>query len=589
MKLPRPCLLQALLLVFVFSPIVLLPSAVHAQDVQCPNPNTGRGGTPAERAVRFQAAAEAAASSTPPDPCLEMYLERSFTPGQDIAAGNQHAIELSRIGLAHAEIAWGAESIDLVPFLTGLAERLDRFRVSQGASHDPAELQEAESLIQRAIAVTEKAYGPDDIHEAPLLSQLAAVAFNEEELPTDYPARTAKIEGIYQHELAVEEKAYGSASPRLTGTLQRLAGEYSNERIACSMPYSGHPLAPQEYANCITKGFEQSDGTLLREIQIIKASPNPNGPESAALDSPLQLLAQNLLIEGKYPEAEDAYRQMAEIDAKAFGPASLVTDYQGLAGAYRADHNYASAQEFLIKALEIAKQLPPLKTTDPNLSLFVHVLFALGNLSLQQSDVVGARNYFQQELDEAAKERPDSDPVMIQTLYSIASSYLRSNQIDDAQPPYLRLISTAEKNPPAATDTMGRIAQNDYIMGLRDYANLLQRTHHDSDAEGVYLKMISFTGSDPSLKSEYAFALEYYSGLLRGMGRTDEAQTMLLRLISIGQSDPGLASQYTWALQNYADLLRKMNKPDDAAKVDAQLKAFNDKPASLPMPAAAAQ
>jgi tetratricopeptide (TPR) repeat protein len=76
----------------------------------------------------------------------------------------------------------------------------------------------AERLFQQAIAIYEKALGPDDPIVAMPLNNLAGLY----EAQRDY----AKAEPLYDRSLAVREKAFGPDHPEVALALENLASLY---------------------------------------------------------------------------------------------------------------------------------------------------------------------------------------------------------------------------------------------------------------------------------------------------------------------------------------------------------------------------
>src|SRR5215471_9965033 len=77
---------------------------------------------------------------------------------------------------------------------------------------------EAISLAQRALAITEKAFGPEHRDVASSLNNLAVLY--------DSTGAYAKAEPLYQRALAITEKALGPEHPDTATSLNNLAALY---------------------------------------------------------------------------------------------------------------------------------------------------------------------------------------------------------------------------------------------------------------------------------------------------------------------------------------------------------------------------
>jgi tetratricopeptide (TPR) repeat protein len=527
MKLPRPWVLQAFLSVLVFS-----PSGTHAQDTRCRR----LGVAP----VRYAALAEEAASADPPDPCLAEYLRgvnMSKREPNGALIGSEHSVELLRSALAKAEAAWGADSVKLVPFLEGLA-----WQVWQSApgGYDTAPSKywdEPEALDRRAIAITEKAYGPEDPHVVEFLSELARVVVSKEDF--------SQGERIHLRMLAIDEKADGPEGTSLLYPLEQLANDYIGEaRIAMNTAVGTCKLGDDcttIYEAIQNRRNEQTEPVLARAVEIQKKSPGPNGQ---FLLQPMTKLAEFYRTEGKTAEPEDLYRQIADIQTKVYGPSSsqVVGTWLTLGQLYQRQGDYAQAEAYFQLVLGATKQQRPANQGSSNTAA---ALMDLGRLSADQKKTEEAKAYYQQAVAAVTSRYSPDDPNQNSALFNlvtpleyIAGLYAQIGLYDDAQALYLRVMSIEENNP---------LLVPNYVMTLQHYANFLWNT----------------------------------------LKRLDDAQAVYLKAITVCQRNPKLNHPiYVDTLQSYANLLRQMNRPQDAEKVDEQVEALKGKTASkVDMPA----
>ena len=162
----------------------------------------------------------------------------------------------------------------------------------------------AEPLYQRALAIREKALGPDHPDIATSLNNLAELYMRQ----GDY----AKAEPLYQRALAIREKALGPDHPDIATSLNNLALLY--ERRATTPRPSRSSGAP----------WPSTEKAL-----------GPDHPDTATSLNNLALLYSDM---GDYAKAEPLYQRALAISEKALGPdhPDTATSLNNLAGLYRA-------------------------------------------------------------------------------------------------------------------------------------------------------------------------------------------------------------------------------------------------------------
>jgi tetratricopeptide (TPR) repeat protein len=107
--------------------------------------------------------------------------------------------------------------------------------------YERAQYAEAEPLYQRALAIREKALGPEHLHTARSLNNLALLYKSQ--------GRDAEAEPLYQRSLAIREKALGPDHPNTSISLNNLASlYYSQDRDAEAEPLLQRALDTREKA-----------------------------------------------------------------------------------------------------------------------------------------------------------------------------------------------------------------------------------------------------------------------------------------------------------------------------------------------------
>jgi CHAT domain-containing protein/Tfp pilus assembly protein PilF len=170
---------------------------------------------------------------------------------------------------------------------------------------------DAEPLLKRALAVREKALGPDHPTVAPELNNLAKLY--------DDQNRYADAELLYKRALAIHEKWRGPEHPRFANSLNNLAVLYTHQ----SRYSDAEPL------------FKRA--LLIREKVF--------GPDHLVVATSLTSLADLYRAQGRYADAEPLYRRALEIKVKVLGPdhPNVAQLLNKLADLYRAQGRYADA------------------------------------------------------------------------------------------------------------------------------------------------------------------------------------------------------------------------------------------------------
>ncbi len=230
-----------------------------------------------------------------------------------------------------------------------------------------AQYMDAEPILQRAIAIGEKKFGPlNHLTLAGILSNLA-------ELYTAQ-GKYADAEVLYQRAFAIGEKILGPEHPVLIGMLNGLANVYSaqcqfaeaealyqrtiaigEKAFGSEYPVLATMLNNQAALYQLLKKFTEAEPLLQRAITIGEKA---LGSEHPALASRLCNLALLYIDQGKYAEAEPLMRRATTISEKALGSehpalAGILSD---LAELYIAQGKYTEAEPLLQHAITIGEK-----------------------------------------------------------------------------------------------------------------------------------------------------------------------------------------------------------------------------------------
>ena len=224
---------------------------------------------------------------------------------------------------------------------------------------------EAEPLLRRALAIFEKALGPDHPSVATSLNNLARLLQNQ--------GKYGEAEPLYRRALAINEKAFGPDRPVVAANLNHLAS-LLEARGKCG---EAEPLYRRALAiNEKTLGPKHSDiaanlnnlaGLLYSQKIYAEAEPLFRraiainevvlGKEHPKIAISLNNLASLLEAEGKFAEAEPLYRQALAIYEKAIGPQhpDIATILNNLAQLLQDRGKYAEAEPLYRRALAIGE------------------------------------------------------------------------------------------------------------------------------------------------------------------------------------------------------------------------------------------
>jgi CHAT domain-containing protein/Tfp pilus assembly protein PilF len=185
-------------------------------------------------------------------------------------------------------------------------------------------LSQADTLLSRALAIQEKAIGPDRHPVAGTLHNLAGVYSDE--------GRDADSQGLYERALAIEEKELGPDSAEVARALAALATVYG------------------EHGR-----YAEARSAARRALAIREKALGPDHPEVAVS---LVIAAMVDRVQGNNDEAEQFYRRAMTILTNAHAENNvempIVTD--ALARLYLDERRYDEAEQIDQKTLAILQR-----------------------------------------------------------------------------------------------------------------------------------------------------------------------------------------------------------------------------------------
>jgi tetratricopeptide (TPR) repeat protein len=355
--------------------------------------------------------------------------------------------------------------------------------------HDRARYAEAEPLYQRALAIREKALGPEHPDVAQSLNNLAALY--------DDQGKYAEAEPLYQRALGIREKALGPEHRDVARSLNNLANLY---------------YAQGKYA--------EAEPLYQRALRIWEKALGPEHPDVATC---LNNLAELYRAQGKDAEAEPLCQRALGIREKALGPEhpNVATSLNNLAALYRAQGKDAEAEPLYQRAQRIWE-----KALGPEHPLVATSLDNLANLYRAQGKYAEAEPLYQRALGIREKALGPEHPDVARSLNNLAGLYYDQGKYAEAEPLYQRALriwgkALGPQHPDVATS-------------LNNLANLYYAQEKYAEAEPLYQRTLGIL--EKALGPEHpnvAQALENYAFLLRQIGRESEAAEMEARAKAI--------------------------------------------------------
>ena len=412
--------------------------------------------------------------------------------------------------LAILEKALGPEHPDVATSLNNLAEL---YR-SQG------KYAKAEALCQRSLAIRARALGPEHPDVATSLDNLAELYRSQ--------GQYAKAEPLYQHSLAILEKALGSEHPNVALSLNNLAKLY---------------LAQGRYV--------KAEPLYERALTILENTLGPEHPVVAKGLNNLALLYDN---QGQYAKAEPLYERALAILEKALSPVhpDVATSLNNLAELYRAEGQYKKAEPLYQRALAIWETL-----FGPEHLTVAMCLNNLGVLYDAQGQYVKAEALYQHALATREKVLGLEHPYVAATLNNLAELYRAQGQYEKAEPLYDRALAILEKSlgpeHPAVATSLNNLALLDRAQG--EYAA----------AERLYDRAVAI--SEKALGPEHpavATSLNNLAELYCAQGQYAKAEPLFKRALTIlltrcassNQNDANIR-QFT---RDYKTLLKRLGR-----------------------------
>jgi CHAT domain-containing protein/Tfp pilus assembly protein PilF len=382
-------------------------------------------------------------------------------------------------------------------------------------------LDEAILLTQRALAILEKAAGPDHPTVAMAIDYLAPLYVRQ--------GRYDEAAALGKRAVAIREKTLGPNHLDVATALNTLARIYSRQgRYAEAEPLDKRALA-------------------IREKAL--------GPDHQNVALSLNNLAAVYDHQGRHAEAETLYKRALAIREKALDPGhpDLATSLDNLAAVYVNQGRHAEAEPLYKRALTIRE-----KALGPDHQDVAISLNNLAGLYEDQGRYAGAEPLYKRSLAIWEKTLGADHQNVATSLNNLAVLYDHQGRYAEAEPLYKRALAIREK-------ALGA-DHPDVALSLSGLAVLYTAQGRYADAElmlkrALAIREAKLAPNHPSV----ATSLSNLADIYRLQGRYAEAEQLLKRALAIlektlGPDHPTIAT----ALNNLAALYTSQDRYADA-------------------------
>jgi tetratricopeptide (TPR) repeat protein len=367
---------------------------------------------------------------------------------------------------------------------------------------------QAEALYQRALAIMEKALGPDHPDLADPLSTLAGLYYSQHQY--------TQAEPLYKRALAIQESIAGSENPIVALTLESLAEIYkANLQFAQAEPLykraltiSEKALGPEHPAVAMSLNdlgqlyqfegqYAQAESLYKRALAIREKALGSADPDVA---ESLTSLGNLYSAEGQFAEAESSFKSALGIFEHSFGLEDrAVYDLNELATLYRVEGKRAEAEQLLKRALAMSEKAFGPEHGVLNDLAIASVLNDLALLYQDEGQYAQAEPLYKRALEIQEKALGPEQIRVAVTLNNLAELYYDEGQFGQVEPMIRRALVITEK-------VLGS-RHPVYATELANLAAILMATDRKSEAAGLLLssaqvRWLNLTENFPTLSDQ---------------------------------------------------------------------------------------
>jgi CHAT domain-containing protein/Tfp pilus assembly protein PilF len=368
---------------------------------------------------------------------------------------------------------------------------------------------EAIPLGERALAIVEKALGPDHPSAVAFLTDLAVFY--------DAQAQYAAAEPLLARALVIRERTLGPDHPDVAASLNNLAEHYRAQgQYAKAEPLALRALAIREKALDpdhvdVAESLNNLALVHIAEGQLAKAEPllvraaaifeKRLGPDHPNVATCLNNLAEVYRQQGQYAKAEPLMLRAIAISEKVLGPdhPDLATDLDNLALVYLFQGQAAKAESLAVRAIAIDE-----KALGPDHPYLARSLDTLAVIYEFQRQFAKAEPFAVRALGIYEKAFGLDSPDVAESLNNVAVIYSAERQFAKAEPMLEQALAIDEKalgpEHPLVAQSLANLAVQHFAMGDLDAAVRFQA--RADDAREAELRRNLVAGSEQA-KREY--------------------------------------------------------------------------------------
>jgi Tfp pilus assembly protein PilF len=385
----------------------------------------------------------------------------------------------------------------------------------------------ARPLFERALAIREKALGPEHPDTTTSLNNLAVLLQDQGD-----PARARPL---YERTLAIRERALGPEHPDTGMTLNNLAhllqdqGDFAGARPLCE-----------------------------RALAIREKALGPEHPNTA---TSLGNLAYLLQAQGDLAGARPLFDRSLAIREKALGPEHPDTarSLGNLAQLLQAQGDLAGARPLYERALTISETV--LGSEHPGTATSVA---NLADLLQAQGDIAGARPLYERALAINEKALGPEHPRTTVSLNNLAFVLRDTGQAREAEPLFRRAIAIDEK-------TLG-FDHSDVATRYSNLACLLRDDGREAESESLFLRAIAIGEKAHGL--EHPLTRRYQSHYARLLLNTNRpAEALAVGEAALATHETASGPNHPWTKNSArvtADALEALGRAEEAAALRAR-------------------
>jgi len=409
--------------------------------------------------------------------------------------------------------------------------------------------------LEQALAAAEQAYGHDDARLLAPLYALAGWASSQDPW---------QVDPLYQRAVAITEHAYGASLP----------GIENLERIATAYEHAGRTEQAQALHGAIgellMKNSDADPDDVMAELRRQATAAPPMADAGTATPSEARLLGYLAKINGpdspevveelhneirhysmsspKQPLRLNYYlHRFAEVCPKAYAgkPTDLIVAWQELGTCYLQQSRYPEAIAAYTHGLTIVEHLPK-----PSTEAKYELAQAIGSTYRQQREYANAEKYLLQALKLAeiiegqySKRETESSgrtrlELVDQVLQELAGLYQETKNYPREDAIYARQYARSVKQNGKTWEGTVRL--------LLPRIELARTTGRTADAESLLRRALTDAENDPQIPHVGNWAGSYVGTIImlqaltyRQMGKTAEAEACEARLFAMASEEDG--------------------------------------------------